>query len=193
MRRSFAAAALLLVLAACGGNANPKEGHAPPVALLPSNLTGASTTTPRTAPRTGATAEHLEFTGAVSGTMSTAHNGYQTSDTLCDRGTWALVGTVGQADYDLTMQMATVYNGPGTYSSSELTPGANVSSIQVQLAQEVQAGQTPPQYYDAVPGKVTLGINHDERSGTIDAELKPLQGATDDVQVKGNWTCLPDS
>jgi hypothetical protein len=63
----------------------------------------------------------------------------------------------------------------------------------VQLAQEVQAGQTPPQYYDAVPGKVTLGINHDERSGTIDVELKPLQGATDNVHVTRNWTCLPDS
>ena len=184
MRKSELVAGVFMTaaLAACSSGGGAKNTG-------PSYTRAASAST-TTVP---GTPEQLTFTGAINGTMTSAHKGPQTSDTLCTKGIWDLVGAVGGTDEKLEMQMATGYKGPGTYSTGELTPGSGVSQIQVQVSQSVGAGQTPPQYFVAVPGKVKLTVASDERSGTIDAELKPLQGAESNVHVSGQWACLPDS
>lgn len=72
-------------------------------------------------------------------------------------------------------------------------PGSGVSQIEVQVAQTVGPDATPPVYFVAIPGKVKLTVASDERSGAIDADLKPLQGSDANVHMSGQWACLPDS
>jgi hypothetical protein len=185
MRKFELVALALIACAACSSGGSGNKNTAPrPV----SNTVAASTTT--TVP---GTAEQLTFTGAITGEMTSAHPGPQTSDTLCTKGIWNFVGPVADKDYKVEMQMATGYKGPGTYSTGELTPGSGVSQIQLQVSESVGPDQTPPQYYVAVPGKVKLTVASDERSGEVDAELRPLQGADTNVHVNGQWACLPDS
>lgn len=120
------------------------------------------------------TPQRLTFTGGVNGTMTTAHKGPQASDTICAKGIWNVVGAVGTSDYKLQMQ--TPADGP----------------TNVQLSQAVGPGETPPVIFLGVADKVMLTVAKDERSGSIDADLKPLQGAEVNVHVTGQWACLRD-
>ena len=121
-------------------------------------------------PGAGPTApQSLAFTGAVAGTMTQGHHGPQTSDTVCTDHTWNIVGTVGGTDYKLTMQD---------------TDGM------VQLSQVVgPGGRSTPQLYRARSAKTSFSVNSDKRSGTVDVELKPLEG-DGNVHVKGAWACV---
>lgn len=121
------------------------------------------------------TPEILRFTGAVTGVLTSAHDGLQRSDTLCTNGIYNIVGPVLLEDYKLEMRVPA---------------GNDHSPVDVTLSQLVGPGETPPQYFVTVPGKANVNVNKDGRSGTIDAELKPLQGADTNVHVSGEWRCL---
>ena len=116
-----------------------------------------------------ASPESLVFTGAVAGTMTQGHHGPQTSDTVCTDHMWNIVGAIGGTDYKLTMQDA---------------------DHTVQLSQVVgPGGKSTPQLYRGTVGNAGLIVNSDKRSGTVDADLKPLEG-DGNVHVKGTWNCV---
>lgn len=115
--------------------------------------------------------ESLTFSGAVNGKMTEGAKG----DTyLCSTtATGPIVGKIGGTDYTFEFRNLNS-KGPGTYKAFvQIGPIANKNL-----------------YYGA--DGVSLTINSDSRSGSVEGDLTNLSNSAEKVHISGNWTCPAD-
>ncbi len=119
----------------------------------------------------GGVSENLTFTGAVNGKISTGKKG----DTyLCSTmATGPIVGAIGGVNYTFEYRALNA-KGPGTYKAFvQIGPAANKNL-----------------YYGG--DSVSLTINSDGRSGSVEGDLSNLTNSSEKVHISGTYTCPPD-
>lgn len=151
----------------------------------------AATASPSAASAEGATAEDLTFTGAVSGRMTTGKKGgvYFCGKLGPRYIADPIEGDVGGTPLDFSITIGSGYEGAGTYQSTkELTPGSTYAAVTVGLA---HAGSSTKEWVNGT-GANTVTVDADERSGTVNADLRATGGKSGTVHVSGHWRCPPD-
>jgi hypothetical protein len=140
---------------------------------------------PTARPETAPWAENLTFRGAINAEIHAT-----LSDSRVMVNTCADSVTRQAGDFTVTlylpsgegspMQLALIvyhYNGPGVYT------GTAVRVI-------IQSPQTNPENWaNVAEDQVTLTVNADEKSGTVDARLSPFNPNAAPVTVTGSWSC----
>lgn len=122
---------------------------------------------------------YLTFSGAISGPAT------QSSGGGCLKGSTASTGASfaatfevmsGATKYGLIMN-AQGYTGAGTYTYAPDSPTTGASLLMTNEG-------TVPEVY--TPSSVTMTVNSDEKSGSLDASMT---GSAGSFQVTGTWKC----
>jgi hypothetical protein len=174
MRLAGIVPAVVLVAAGCTGVQAPKVDAPPP----------APTATPSASPTPVANwAQHLDFSGDVTGTMTTVLPVTPQTPSECTgrnsrpSGTWAssIFGSVGSDVYGVLFAVSK-YRGPGSYSGPDVT-------VQVHRSDNSAVWQS------AGDSQTTFTVDPGEESGTVDATLLNLASNQASMRLQGTWSC----
>ena len=163
-----------LLAAGCQGLQAPKVDVPPP----------APTATPSPSPTPqGTWTQSLDFSGDVSGTMSSVVPATPQVRSECTgrnsrpAGVWAstIIGYVGSDVYGVLFAVGQ-YRGPGSYSSPDVTV-------------QVHSSDNSAVWQSAGAKTATLTVGPDEESGTVEAKLTNLGSNQPTLQLNGSWNC----